>query len=205
MVKVAQQWLPADPVAVYHGQSRGPDGTVWVYPRLHTGGGLVVEVHLDRPDGVVIWRSPVAHRAEAASVVQELRDLVSRQGVDAVEREIAALAPRGSVVVHHRPWERYRTGYARLDQGAETPLCSRIWALPGRHCVVAAWGPRSLDRPSVPESAAAMDIIIEPHETIHVRLRSWPGDDLVPGRRLVHQCPVPGVPLLGSSSHRAPL
>lgn len=205
MVEVEGHWLPPEHSTVYHGQTRGPDGTVWVYRRLHTGAGLHVEVHLDNPDGVVIQRSVVAHLAEAASVVHELRDLVSRRGIGAISGEIAPLAARGSVVVHASGWQRYQTGYGRLDEGAQTRLCSRIWALPGRHRVVASFVPDRADCPSVPSSADGVDIVIEPYSTIDVRLRMWPGNDPVRGRRWVHQCRVAGVPFLRSKSRKAPV
>ncbi len=202
MVDVVGQWMPVQYDSVYHGKSQGSDGTVWVYPRVHSSGGPFVEVHLDSPDGRTIRRSAVSHLAEAATVVQHLRDLAARHGVAAIPPDIDPLVPRGSVVVHASSWDRYRTGYARLNDGAETRLCARLWAGPGRHRIAAGWVSHRLDDRSVPASADEMDIVIEPDAIIDVRLRMWPGDDLVRGRRLVHSCQTPGVPLVSTTARR---
>lgn len=145
---------------------------MWVFPRVHTGAGLHVEVHRGAADGPLIRRIAVTHVHEASETVEQLRDTMLRQGLGAVSGEIEPLVPRGSVIVHA---ERPKTlkPVAVLGRSPATFLCARLWVVPGAYHLATAFVSDKLATPPDPRVSrthgeASMDVSVAAYETVEV-------------------------------------
>jgi hypothetical protein len=197
MAEIDGHWLEPSYGDVYHGKADGSGGPVWVFPLVHSGAGLHVEVRAGVPDGPVIRRTAVVNMWEARVLVQQMRNLMLRSGYEAVLGQVDRLVPRGSCIVHAVPWGRkYQHAAAAMRGGPAAYLCQQFWALPGTYQVVAGYLAPGKDSPErvIHEGSAEMTVQIQAYATVELRIRWLWANRLLFGRPWIHGCKVEGMP-----------